>query len=826
MGENQPSGGQSQREKEFVLDFSKFGSLAGKFDNRLLIIAALIFVLFVSGYLRYLPTDKYPPEAPLGGADNWWMYRHTNEIYEHSYPGTDVVGPDVYKTGCPSRLVCLSTGGSTYWDYLHDAPEGSGAPVEFYFYFVAYSYKFFFKFFFPTLMLYINFVPVIFGTLAALFMFLLAREAFGNKSGLAAAFIFGISTPFLQRSAAGQTDTDAVILFFVLLVSFLFFRAWNKKSFKWAALAGISMFFFAFTWPGGYANIPFLLVIAGTLYYSFKLLELNFGETGHLFEFKYYYLALIGALALATVLSYTKGFSLTITLILAASLFGTIFLIPAATLALHHHAKIREQFSSGSKFKELLQRIFRVFWDFARGRQPDCHPEWLGILVLITFLGIGLSLIAIFLTTHTANIFGLVQNFVTIRAAQRAPSAAGADIIRNVFLTVAEFNPASARSIFFYVHIAPIFLAISSLVLLPVGLLKKFKEKFYFIAFISIWLVSTYYASLNGNRFIEHFSIPVAIFASIIASSYDIYDRPNREKLKKILVIGPIIFIALVLLLMPNMSAVKGQPQFGPAYIQGSFSLASQIGGGEGQNWLDFYKWARENTPEGTVFASWWDPGHGFTALAERPAVADGSQNHKHVHDLAIMFTTTNATEALELMEKYDIAYFYTSSDLISKYGAISFLASGNGENYQMLTADRSQVTQTESGGLVIPYPLTLQTDRGDLPTTIVLALKDNFTDSSASWVIGNNPPRKIARVLFFDQNGNAYLKNDTTNETIDMLLYVYPGYGNAFFLPPHIEENTLTRLHLFNGDPVKGNFELVKNFGDEIKVFRVKYQN
>ena len=174
-------------------------------------------------------------------------------------------------------------------------------------------------------------------------------------------------------------------------------------------------------------------------------------------------------------------------------------------------------------------------------------------------------------------------------------------------------------------------------------------------------------------------------------------------------------------------------------------------------------------------------------------------------------------------MKKYNISYFFTSTDLISKYGAISFLASGSGENYQILSADRSQVVQTKDGSVIVPYQMNIQTQSGDLKTAIALSLKNNFTDASANWIIGNQPPQPVARIVFFDQNGKAYFNNVTSNSSVDIMLYVYPGYGNAMFLPPHLEQNTLTKLHLFNGGG-SSHFQLIQNFGDEIKVFKVIY--
>ena len=233
MEENQPAGGQSQGEKEFVLDFSKFGSLGANINKKFVVYGILVVILLISAYLRYVPVNTYPPDAPLGSADNWWSYRHSKEILDHGYPGTAVVGPEVYKGACSPRIVCLLTGGKEYWDYLHDAPTGGSAPVDLYHYFNAYSYKYFFKLFFSSFIKYMQFVPVIFATLAVLSIFLLTREGFGEKSGLAAALLFGLSTPFFQRSVIGQADDDAVVMFFTIFLAFVFFRAWNQKSLNW-----------------------------------------------------------------------------------------------------------------------------------------------------------------------------------------------------------------------------------------------------------------------------------------------------------------------------------------------------------------------------------------------------------------------------------------------------------------------------------------------------------------------------------------------------------------------------------------------------------------
>jgi hypothetical protein len=73
---------------------------------------------------------------------------------------------------------------------------------------------------------------------------------------------------------------------------------------------------------------------------------------------------------------------------------------------------------------------------------------------------------------------------------------------------------------------------------------------------------------------------------------------------------------------------------------------------------------------------------------------------------------------------------------------------------------------------------------------------------------------------------------DSTENNTLDALVYVYPEANPytgeltnsiVYFLPPQLENNLLTRLQLLDGYGLE-HFELVKNFGNQIKVYKVVY--
>jgi asparagine N-glycosylation enzyme membrane subunit Stt3 len=253
---------------------------------------------------------------------------------------------------------------------------------------------------------------------------------------------------------------------------------------------------------------------------------------------------------------------------------------------------------------------------------------------------------------------------------------------------------------------------------------------------------------------------------------------------------------------------VKGQ-EWGVSYYASGRASAEQTGPSLGPNWFDFLYWARDETPKDAIFASWWDPGHAMTAIGERRSVADGSQNSWHIHDLAVIFTTTDQELAVERLKKYDVTYFYTSADLINKYGAISFLSTGQGENYPFLNL--AEAKEVASGNVLI-YPI-------DSQTTVLLELKEE----GISAVISQGFQKKAIKRIFYTQDGESYISESNDPDALEAMLYLQPNFQQAIFLSINLENNMLTQLQFFNGQNLE-HFEYVANYGDEIKVFKVIY--
>jgi len=454
--------------------------------------------------------------------------------------------------------------------------------------------------------------------------------------------------------------------------------------------------------------------------------------------------------------------------------------------------------------------IYQLTLKFATGKKNVVNLViehftlyWKKYLVFLLLLFIGLFIVATVIGIQRINFLSVVKTSTSLNVKEIYSVKTG-DVVRNVYKTVAEMNPSNLREIFSRVHLAPVLLTLGFIVMLPFGLWKRLKEHLPHFILFSLWLAATLYMSLKATRFTIMLVLPVCIFAGISVA----FAISQMKKKKP--VISVIIALSLIILLfaVPNLPAVKGT-QAGPSYYTTGKYTALQSGPSLGPNWFDFFKWAREETPKDAIFASWWDPGHAMTAVGERRSIADGSQHFGHVHDLAIAFTTTDETTALERLKKNEVSYFFTSTDLISKYGAISYLASGQGENYPMLR--RSETKNTASGTVLI-YPF------GDMQ--VLVNLKEEGI--SATLRQGYNS-QQIDRIFYYNQD-QGYISDSNNENTIDAMLFLDPSFASAFFLPPQLENNMLTQLHLFNGQNLP-HFEFVKNFGNEIKVFKVNYE-
>ena len=104
------------------------------------------------------------------------------------------------------------------------------------------------------------FTAPVFAAFCALATFLFMREVRGPGAGLAAAALISVVPSYISRSVAGSFDLEAVAIFALMFVFFLYVKTLNTGSLAWATALFFAYLYMVASW-GGYSFIVNLLPI-------------------------------------------------------------------------------------------------------------------------------------------------------------------------------------------------------------------------------------------------------------------------------------------------------------------------------------------------------------------------------------------------------------------------------------------------------------------------------------------------------------------------------------------------------------------------------------
>ncbi len=208
-------------------------------------IPALIAIFLFAFWIRGLNTV---PDRILS-YDPVFQYRFTKYIADFGVtPAWDELS---YYTG---KAVAINTYPSLMW------------------YITAFVYKLFFMG--ETLKTAAAFMGAFFGAMIVIPAFLLGRELSNKYGGLMAALLVGTAPQILVRTFGSSFDNDQIVLFFILLATYLGIYAMRKRTIGSVSLAILGFTMFAVTW-GMYWYPFFVLVGTAVIYF---LLGLVFGD--------------------------------------------------------------------------------------------------------------------------------------------------------------------------------------------------------------------------------------------------------------------------------------------------------------------------------------------------------------------------------------------------------------------------------------------------------------------------------------------------------------------------------------------------------------------
>ncbi|MHA1344210.1 MAG: hypothetical protein ACTSQG_09500, partial [Promethearchaeota archaeon] len=163
--------------------------------------------------------------------------------------------------------------------------------------------------------------------------------------------------------------------------------------------------------------------------------------------------------------------------------------------------------------------------------------------------------------------------------------------------------------------------------------------------------------------------------------------------------------VVLLMILLSPFSFAKG---IIPKFYSQSINQAKYSGPGYNALWQQGGKWVRENTPEGSVFAHWWDYGYWVQSGFERPTITDGGNFIGWWNFLMgrYVLTGNNTEEALKFLYAHNASYVLIISDEVGKYPAYSLIGSDeNMDRYSYIptfSLDPSSTQETREDTLLV----------------------------------------------------------------------------------------------------------------------------
>ncbi len=261
-------------------------------------------------------------------------------------------------------------------------------------------------------------------------------------------------------------------------------------------------------------------------------------------------------------------------------------------------------------------------------------------------------------------------------------------------------------------------------------------------------------------------------------------------------------------------------------------------------NWWEALNWIKNNTAECAVIATYWDPGHFITGIANRPVIFDGAtqnaqlyldengnaipeyekpaERHARIKDIGTILMTGDEETAIKLLKPYAIKgcpeemYFIASSDLIFKSQWWSYFSTWN---------------PVDKGNKYVYYLSNLAGKKPILAQNVV-AYEYPVGNGQSFLVYEKNGTMKavlqagsqfvnVQKLLYFTDSEINSATDDSAELKGTVLLL--PGMQTLVYMPPELENSMFTRLFFFNGYGLK-HFEFVNNWGGEVKLFRVRF--
>ncbi|MHA2182674.1 MAG: hypothetical protein ACXAAH_14735, partial [Promethearchaeota archaeon] len=300
----------------------------------------------------------------------------------------------------------------------------------------------------------------------------------------------------------------------------------------------------------------------------------------------------------------------------------------------------------------------------------------------------------------------------------------------------------------------------------------------------------------------------------------------NGDEILRVLIMGLLIVsvIASVFVIYSSYNTVSNQAKY--------------TGPSAGVQWQQAMSWVRENTPEDSIFAHWWDYGYWVQTLGERATIADGGHaqgmfngDHKIGR---YMLTTPYQESALSFFKTAGIDYLLIDQTDLGKYPAYSKIGGGSGSDFMdryaaipVMLVDAKQTRET-GDGVVIVYSggtylfediyyndeerdIFLPANKAAVVGIIINLNGGSLTQPEAVYIYNNVQTKIPIRYIYFDGDLIDY------GNGLDAVIDIIPAYdgngmnpmGSAIYLSQKVSKSLFAQLFLL--DDAFGNYPSVK---------------
>ncbi len=504
--------------------------------------------------------------------DSYYNYRLTENFIDHGYFG------DTIKDG-------------TDWDLHSFFPPGRSAEYPpLIVWITVFFYKLANLFGEYPLAVVCFWTPAIIASLCVIPAYLFVRKLSNEYGGIAAGILVGVATFYFSHTYAGFFDTDMFNMVLPLMVVWFFSESIttneNRRKMLFAVYAAIAMFIFSLAWEGWW-YIFYLVVFVAIVYmliskYLFK--ADSFTSWAKQPDKKQWLLEqpIILPLLIFVVLGLFLMF-----IYWGTSVFSSLLQPIAAT-------KLQAA-THGTSYPN-------VFISVGEMQIPDISTVVRDVGGILPFISGILGLAMFYWKLRIKKAKG--KNKAKAPKKDRKPKRGRKSRRRKE--TKKEIIQEKNES--------------------PIITPEVRLNYLYYAILFTVWIMITAYAFTKGVRFVEAFSLPIALSAGIFVGFIADYLKKHIQK-PHYHAITMVVIIAVVCY----------------APVSSAHTMATLVVPGTDDAMVDSLSWVRDNSPANAVMTSWWDFGHLFAAKADRAVTFDGgSQNNARAYWVGKALFTSN----------------------------------------------------------------------------------------------------------------------------------------------------------------------------------------